>query len=608
MRGRHVNNEADSTSGSSASDRRAPGGARGSGASGAAGGARSSGGSSGRGSRDDSERDGRGGAGGASRGGVRANRPAGERTERAYRPGGGARPPFRSNDERATKRPRWEDRGERPARSAGDRGDGPSRPVGERTERPYRPAGGARPPFRSNDERAAKRPRWEDRSERPARSAGDRGDRPSRPVGERTERPYRPAGERTQRPAGERTQRPRWEDRGERPARSAGDRSDRPSRPSGERTERPYRSAGERTERSGNRTERSDNRSSERSSRPVGEHSDRPFRPAGERSDRPSGGARAPFKPNDDRPTTQRPPTQDRRERSDNRGTERPSRPSGGRTDRRDRVESDPRGRSSGLRREPNPDDHRLTRSPEAERVVAPEIPADVQFSDLDRRVRARLRTLSKENAEGVGQHLVMAGRLLDTDPELAYEHAQAAVRRAGRVDVVREAAGLAAYRTGRFAEALRELRTVRRLNGSSEHLAIMADCERGLGRPERALALAASDESAGLEREAAIELAIVVSGARLDLGEPEAAHAALTESVLARLGGATGVLAVRVAQARAAALEALGVPDAVSSLAGFSAAAPAVAIGESVEEEDDVVVFDLDEGAGAVVDEEGGA
>ena len=242
-----------------------------------------------------------------------------------------------------------------------------------------------------------------------------------------------------------------------------------------------------------------------------------------------------------------------------------------------------------------SPDDHRVSRPSDTERVVAPEIPPDVQFSDLDRSVRARLRTLSKENAEGVGQHLVMAGRLLDSDPELAYEHAQAAVRRAGRVDVVREAAGLAAYRTGRFAEALRELRTVRRLNGSSEHLAIMADCERGLGRPERALALAASAEAEGLDNEAAIELAIVASGARLDLGEPEAAHAALAESVVARLGGATGILAVRVAQARASTLEALGrTEEAAQSLAGYSAAELAEAAGE--EDQDDVVVFDLDE------------
>ena len=225
-------------------------------------------------------------------------------------------------------------------------------------------------------------------------------------------------------------------------------------------------------------------------------------------------------------------------------------------------------------------------------------MPEDVQFSDLDRAVRARLRTLSKDNAQQVGLHLVMTGRLLDSDPELAYEHAQAAVRRAGRVDVVREAAGLAAYRTGRFAEALRELRTVRRLNGSSEHLAVMADCERGLGRPERALALAASDEAEGLDPEVRVELAMVVSGARLDLGEPEAALAVLSSGAVAAVP-AGGVLAARVAQARAAALEALGRhDDAAAEVAPFSAADLAEAAGDV---EDDVVVFDLEEDADSV-------
>ncbi|MBT0995327.1 hypothetical protein KIN34_13635 [Cellulomonas sp. DKR-3] len=186
-----------------------------------------------------------------------------------------------------------------------------------------------------------------------------------------------------------------------------------------------------------------------------------------------------------------------------------------------------------------------------------------------------------------------MVGRLIDTDPELAYEHAQAAVRRGGRVDVVREAAGLAAYRTGRYAEALRELRTVRRLNGSSEHLAVMADCERGLGRPERAIALAQSPEAQTLAAEATVELAIVVSGARLDLGEPEAAVAALAAPSLRKL---TGVIGVRVAQARSAALEAAGRPaDAAAELAGYSAEQLAEASGE-VDDEDDVVVFDVEE------------
>ncbi|WP_239070120.1 hypothetical protein [Cellulomonas chitinilytica] len=225
--------------------------------------------------------------------------------------------------------------------------------------------------------------------------------------------------------------------------------------------------------------------------------------------------------------------------------------------------------------------------------MAGPEIPEDVVFGDLDRAVRGRLRTLSKDNADGVGRHLVMVGRLLDRDPELAYEHAQAAVRRAGRVDVVREAAGLAAYRTGRYAEALRELRTVRRLNGSSEHLPVMADCERGLGRPERALALAQEPEAATLDAEAQIELAMVVSGARLDLGQAEAAVAALSTPAVR---ASRGVLAVRVAQARAAALEASGrADDAAAELAGYSPVELATAAGD-VEEEDEVVVFDLDE------------
>ncbi|WP_213282703.1 hypothetical protein [Cellulomonas hominis] len=209
----------------------------------------------------------------------------------------------------------------------------------------------------------------------------------------------------------------------------------------------------------------------------------------------------------------------------------------------------------------------------------------------LDRDVRARLRTLSKDNAGIVGRHLVMTGRLLDEDPELAYEHAQAAVRHGGRVDVVREAAGLAAYRTGRFAEALRELRTVRRLNGSSEHLAVMADCERGLGRPERALTLAASPEAETLDTEARVELAMVVSGARLDMGDPDAAIAALA-------GIATGpvrtLLAARVAQARADALRAAGRVDEADATEAAVPPSLLAQVTDGDEVEEDVVVFDL--------------
>ncbi|MFC8924042.1 hypothetical protein [Cellulosimicrobium sp. NPDC057127] len=211
-------------------------------------------------------------------------------------------------------------------------------------------------------------------------------------------------------------------------------------------------------------------------------------------------------------------------------------------------------------------------------------------ISQLDRAARGRLRTVSKETAEVVGKHLVMAGRLIDTDPELAYEHAQAAVRRAGRVDVVREAAGLTAYRTGRYAEALRELRTVRRLNGSSEHLPIMADCERGLGRPERALALAASEEAGTLDDVARTELAIVVSGARVDLDELDAALAVLDHVPAV---GTRGELGARVLQAKAAVLELLGRTEEAAELLG---SVDAAALGSALDEDDDVVVYDLTE------------
>lgn len=185
--------------------------------------------------------------------------------------------------------------------------------------------------------------------------------------------------------------------------------------------------------------------------------------------------------------------------------------------------------------------------------VEAPEVPEEVTGALLDRSVRARLRTLSKDNAEDVARHLVMVGSLLDLDPELAYQHAQVAVARGGRVDVVREANALAAYATGRYAEALREFRTVRRLNGSHEHLPLMADCERGMGRPERAIDLARSPEASELDARGSTELEIVVAGARIDMGDPAAALVALR-----RLDTADPQLRERIDAALVLALRAL--------------------------------------------------
>lgn len=134
------------------------------------------------------------------------------------------------------------------------------------------------------------------------------------------------------------------------------------------------------------------------------------------------------------------------------------------------------------------------------------------------------MKTLTKDNAEYVAKHMAMAGQLIDDNPELAHQHALTAARRAGRIGVVRETLAITAYQLGDFALALRELRTYRRITGRDDQLPLMADCERGLGRPEKALELARSVDASALETPVRVELAIVKSGARLDLGQQDAA------------------------------------------------------------------------------------
>jgi tetratricopeptide (TPR) repeat protein len=109
-------------------------------------------------------------------------------------------------------------------------------------------------------------------------------------------------------------------------------------------------------------------------------------------------------------------------------------------------------------------------------------------------------------------------------DPEEGYAFAQAAKRLAARVGVVREACGIAAYQTGRWADALSEFRAARRMTGRDDYVPIMADCERALGRPDRALALVREVNAADLSRPTQIELRIVESGIRRDQGLADAA------------------------------------------------------------------------------------
>ncbi|WP_460866044.1 tetratricopeptide repeat protein [Rhodococcus aerolatus] len=192
----------------------------------------------------------------------------------------------------------------------------------------------------------------------------------------------------------------------------------------------------------------------------------------------------------------------------------RPQRPSSGRSGRpgaRDRTDR-------GGRVPARDDDRRPPRKDE------PELPDEVTASQLDKDVRRDLLSLDKTNAEAVARHLVMAGQLLDDDPALALAHARAARGRAGRVAVVREASGIAAYHAGEWAEAIAELRAARRMAGGPGLVAVLADCERALGRPERAIELARSAEGRSLTGDQADELRIVLAGARRDMGQVDAA------------------------------------------------------------------------------------
>ncbi|WP_020386563.1 hypothetical protein [Kribbella catacumbae] len=126
--------------------------------------------------------------------------------------------------------------------------------------------------------------------------------------------------------------------------------------------------------------------------------------------------------------------------------------------------------------------------------------------------------------ADLVAQHLVASGQLLEDDPELAYLHAKTARRLAARLGGVREAVAVTAYLSEHYDEALTEFRAVRRMTGNHEVLPAMADCERALGRPEKALALSREKQVIGLEEGSQIEMLIVAAGARRDMGQTAAA------------------------------------------------------------------------------------
>ncbi len=371
---------------------------------------------------------------------------------------------------------------------------------------------GDRGPFRANNNSGGEPRGFRSRDNRDGAAGSDRdrkpfGDRPRRDgdarpsFGDRDRKPFgdRPSreGDRDRKPFGDRDRKPF----GDRP------RRDGDARPSfGDR--KPF---GDRPSREGDRDRK-----------PFGDRDRKPF---GDRPSREGDRDRKPFGDRDRKPFGDRP----RREGDGER------RSFGDRPERGPRKFDGPRseGRSFGggswedrPARVPNAADLRSANRPDRER--SPEIDDDVTGQELDRVTKHQIKTLEGINADWVAKHLVMAGRLIDIDPELSFQHALAASRRGGRLAAVREAVGLTAYAAGHYGEALREFRTYRRISGSNVHLPLMADCERGLGRPDRALDVVRSPEAQDLDAPGKVELAIVASGARTDLGQLDAAVAEL--------------------------------------------------------------------------------
>lgn len=230
------------------------------------------------------------------------------------------------------------------------------------------------------------------------------------------------------------------------------------------------------------------------------------------------------------------------------------------RSDRRDERRNDRKrhGRDKNKASHPQRSGYREERI--NRRMTDPDLPSDIDITDLDPSVLQDLSSLSKENSEAVAKHLIMAATWLDDDPQLSLRHARAAKDRAGRVSVAREMNGIAAYRAGEWKEALAELRAARRISGGPGLMAVMADCERGLGRPEKAVELWRSEDAKELAPEDAIELAIVAAGARLDMDQADSAVVTIQRAQPTK--DAKGVSACRLAYAYANALLEAGRKD----------------------------------------------
>ena len=211
----------------------------------------------------------------------------------------------------------------------------------------------------------------------------------------------------------------------------------------------------------------------------------------------------------------------------------------------------------------------------------------------LDPEATAELRTLPGDLADAVARLLVAAATAEDADVALA--HAKKARGLAARVGVVRETCAIAAYQAADWNTALSEFRAARRLTGRASYLPLMADCERALGRLDRALDLVTGPEATAADQQTRIELRIVESGIRRDQGLPDAAVVALQ---IPELTGRTRPAFARLYYAYADALLNAGRADEAREWFGRAAEADVggeTDAAERCDELDDISLDDLE-------------
>jgi tetratricopeptide (TPR) repeat protein len=96
------------------------------------------------------------------------------------------------------------------------------------------------------------------------------------------------------------------------------------------------------------------------------------------------------------------------------------------------------------------------------------------------------------------------------------------------RALAARELLGLAYYRADRWSEAARELSAFRRISGSAEQNAVLADCYRAMKKPQRAIELCDEIDPRKVDEAIVYEGAIVAAGALSDMGRLDEAIARL--------------------------------------------------------------------------------